>query len=300
MSTPNPAPPTSIIEAVNPPATPEPVANPETLVTPEPSAVTPEPAPASTPEPAPERDLSWLPEQYHQDEMFGSMNTFEDLVNAFKDAKDIKDLSKFAGWESLREKHPDLLDPLGVPADKDGYKIEIEGIDSEVAEAAIQYAYDNSMPAHMLKGLAEVVFQTESKQVEAEQKAQLEAITAGEEKLRELWGNNHADNIKLVNEAIDEFSADGYMREVFRENPQLLVDPRVANFLRDVGVAIGDPASPTSTDGAGGRRVISTVAQAQARKDYIFNNPELRQQYKNGGDVYEEVLRLNEIIAKKS
>lgn len=300
MSTPNP---TSITNAVNPPAAPPAVPEPEKLVTPP-----AEPAPSAEPvppvEPAPseppaDRDVSWLPEQYHQDEMFNEMNNFEDLANALKDARDIKDLSKFEGWEHLREKHPDLMETLGVPADKDGYKIDIEGVDPDIASAVIDFAHEKNIPAHFLQGLAEVVVQTELKQMEAEKAQEQEALVQGEEKLRELWGNKHDDNVKLVNDAIDEFSPDGYMREVFRDNPSLLVDPRVANFLRDVGVAIGDPSAPTGVDGAGGRRVISTVAQAEARKNYIFNNEALREQYKQGGEVYEEVVRLNEIIAKK-
>ena len=283
----------SIINTVNgtPEAAPTNDINPETAVTPENTAdVTPD-AGVTT-----ERDLSWLPEQYHADETFGSMNTFEDLVNEFKNAKDIKSMSEFKGWENIRENHPELLEKLGIPTEVEGYKLELEGANEELLAVVQKTAYEIGAPKGMVEAIATKFFEAEKALVAKEEEVLVKELESKEEALKQAWGSEYQTNNNLIKQAIDELSPDGHLTEFFRDNPEQLVDPRMANFLKDVAKALGDPVSPA---GGSERRIISTVAQAEARKQYILNDATLKEDYKNGGAAYDEVIRLNEIIAKK-
>lgn len=202
-----------------------------------------------------------------------------------------KDPADKEGWDRVYK-------ALGRPDSPDGYGIQVaQGGDAEFAKRAAGKFHELGLPANMAKGLSEW-YESEAKAAhEAEETAFVQKAEAEFTQVKQNWGANYDQNMEITGRAAKALGLGEQQLDALERS---LGTKAMYDLLFAHGQAISEAGFRQGEGGGGPGKGFTpaTVEQAQARKDEILNNPDLRKQALTPGtEMEKEISRLSRIIA---
>lgn len=203
-----------------------------------------------------------------------------------------KDPADKEGWERFYK-------AAGKPDNIEGYGIKTpEGSDGEFLKAALSKFHEAGLSASQAKALSEWYMNEEKTLGENSAKEAEQRVATENGKLKESWGSNYDKNYEVADRAIQALGISDEALAAMRDSPA--IGPRVAmELMLKVGTMLqeGGFHQPGQGDHKPGFKAY-TVEQAQARKDEILNNPDLRKQALTPGtELEKEIGKLSMLIA---
>lgn len=205
-----------------------------------------------------------------------------------------KDPADKEGWDRFYK-------AAGRPDNTDGYGIQPpQGSDGAFLKEALTEFHKAGLSGSQAKALADWYMGQEKAIGENEEKELSQRVATENGKLKESWGSNYDKNYEVADRAIQALGIPDETLAAMRDHPQIGVKMAMELMLK-VGSMMqeGGFHQPGQGDHKPGFKAY-TVEQAQARRDEILNNPDLRKQALTPGtELEKEIGKLSMLIASQ-
>ncbi len=189
-----------------------------------------------------------------------------------------KDANDEAGWKGVWQR-------LGAP--KEASEYDFAEVKNAAGEAPPQALLDtirataaaSNMPKAAAQRMAQDVVKYMDSQSAASAASYTDTIEAQKNELKQNWGQNYEANKFVAQQAAQKF---GMKPEEVDALEKTIGYARTMNFLRDVGMRIGEGRFVAGGEGNGNGGLM-TVEQATARKAELMNDKDWAKRYLDGG-----------------